>query len=158
MDVKYVKKWKKNMIIGIDFDGTCVTHEYPSVGKDIGAISVLKELVSKGHKLILNTMRGNRYSLYNGDMVLFDTVKTKLSPIAYTLLDDARLWFVKNDIPLYGININPDQKEWTDSTKTYANLYIDDAALGIPLINNNINRPYVDWIEVKKLLIEKGVL
>lgn len=146
------------MIIAIDFDGTCVTHEYPSVGKDIGAIPVLKELVSKGHKLVLNTMRGNRYSFYNGKVVPFDTVKTKLSPIAYTLLDDAHLWFVKNDIPLYGVNINPDQKEWTDSTKTYANLYIDDAALGIPLIDNNFDRPYVDWVKVREMLIDYGIL
>lgn len=146
------------MIIAIDFDGTCVTHEYPSIGKDIGAIPVLKDLVKNGHKLVLNTMRGNRYSLYNGDMVLFDTVRTKLSPIAYTLLDDAQLWFVKNDIPLYGVNRNPDQKEWTDSSKTYANLYIDDAALGIPLIDNGIDRPYVDWVEVRKMLTKIGVL
>lgn len=146
------------MIIAIDFDGTCVKHEFPSIGEDIGAIPVLKDLVKNGHKLVLNTMRGNRYSLYNGDMVLFDTVRTKLSPIAYTLLDDAQLWFVKNDIPLYGVNRNPDQKEWTDSSKTYANLYIDDAALGIPLIDNGIDRPYVDWVEVRKMLTKIGVL
>lgn len=146
------------MIIAIDFDGTCVTHEYPSIGKDIGAVQVLKDLVKNGHKLVLNTMRGNRYSLYNGDMVLFESVRTKLSPIAYTLLDDAQLWFVKNDISLYGVNRNPDQGEWTDSAKTYANLYIDDAALGIPLINNNFDRPYVDWVEVRKMLIDFGIL
>ena len=30
------------MIIGIDFDGTCVSHEFPLVGNDIGSVSVLK--------------------------------------------------------------------------------------------------------------------
>ena len=25
------------MYIGIDFDGTCTTHDFPKVGKDIGA-------------------------------------------------------------------------------------------------------------------------
>lgn len=35
------------MIIAVDFDGTCVTHEFPRVGKDIGAVPVLKELVGK---------------------------------------------------------------------------------------------------------------
>lgn len=48
------------MIIAVDFDGTCVTHDFPSVGKDIGAVPVLKTLVAKGHKLILFTMRDNR--------------------------------------------------------------------------------------------------
>lgn len=31
------------MILGLDFDGTCVTHEFPKIGKDIGAIPVLKK-------------------------------------------------------------------------------------------------------------------
>ena len=47
------------MIIVVDFDGTCVTHEFPEVGRDIGAVSVLKELVEKGHKIILYTMRSH---------------------------------------------------------------------------------------------------
>ena len=34
------------MVIGIDFDGTCVTHEFPFVGIDIGAVPVLKELIA----------------------------------------------------------------------------------------------------------------
>ena len=37
------------MIIGIDFDGTCVKHAFPSIGDDIGAVPVLKELVDNGH-------------------------------------------------------------------------------------------------------------
>lgn len=47
------------MDIIIDFDGTCVTHEFPEVGKDIGAVSVLKELIKSGHNLILFTMRSD---------------------------------------------------------------------------------------------------
>ena len=46
-------------IIGIDFDGTCVTHEFPRIGKDIGAVPVLKELIANGHDLILFTMRSD---------------------------------------------------------------------------------------------------
>ena len=45
------------MVIAVDFDGTCVTHDYPAVGKEIGAVPVLKALVQAGHKLILFTMR-----------------------------------------------------------------------------------------------------
>jgi len=30
------------MTINIDFDGTVTTHDYPSIGKDIGAQKVLK--------------------------------------------------------------------------------------------------------------------
>lgn len=32
------------MDIAIDFDGTCVTHEYPRVGNNIGAVPVLKKI------------------------------------------------------------------------------------------------------------------
>jgi hypothetical protein len=111
------------MYIAIDFDGTCVTHEYPRVGKDIGAIPVLKMFVEAGHKLILNTMR-------SGDE-----------------LADAVQWFEDNNIPLYGVNENPTQKQWTASPKVYAHIYIDDAALGCPLKMEPAvsNRPYVDW-------------
>ena len=48
------------MIIGIDFDGTCVTHEYPLIGRHIGAVEVLKKLVDKNHLLILFTMRSGK--------------------------------------------------------------------------------------------------
>lgn len=32
-------------------------------------------------------------------------------------LQDAIDWFVKYDIPLYGVNDNPSQHSWTDSNK-----------------------------------------
>lgn len=47
------------MIIGIDFDGTVVTHDFPKIGKDIGAVPILRKLVENGHKLILHTMRSD---------------------------------------------------------------------------------------------------
>lgn len=124
------------MYIAIDFDGTCVTHDYPRIGKDIGAVTVLKRLVNGGHKLILNTMR------------------------SADELADAVQWFIDNDIPLYGVNENPTQKRWTNSPKVYAHLYIDDAALGCPLkMDLNLsNRPFVDWEVVSFLLEDNAIL
>lgn len=46
-------------IIGIDFDGTCVTDLYPYVGDNIGAASVLRELGDK-NLLILYTVRDGK--------------------------------------------------------------------------------------------------
>ena len=43
-------------IIAVDFDGTVVTHAYPYVGEDAGAVPVLRELVDNGCKLILYTL------------------------------------------------------------------------------------------------------
>lgn len=135
------------MIIAVDFDGTCVTHEFPSIGKDIGAVPVLKELINNGHKLILLTMRSHKI------------VKENSVPI--DTLQDAIDWFKRNKIPLYGINKNPNQERWTSSPKVYANIYIDDAALGTPLKYDKdgaISIPYVDWDKMRILLKIKGVL
>jgi predicted mannosyl-3-phosphoglycerate phosphatase (HAD superfamily) len=48
------------LYIAVDFDGTCVTHEYPYMGNDIGAVPVLRELAESGFKLILFTMRSGK--------------------------------------------------------------------------------------------------
>lgn len=140
------------MIIGIDFDGTCTTHEFPIIGKDIGAVPVLKELVEKGHQLILFTMRSD----------IEDPKQTseEILPVGGDYLTDAVNWFKDNNIPLYGIQTNPDQKHWTKSPKAYCHLYIDDAALGCPLTSNTekCRRPYVDWDAVRRILFEMNIL
>lgn len=73
-------------------------------------------------------------------------------------LDDAISWFIDNDIELWGINRNPEQYGWSSSPKVFANLYIDDAALGIPLIEPEDDRDYVDWNRVRDILITKNVI
>ena len=141
------------MEICIDFDGTCVTHEFPKVGKDIGAVPVLKKLVEAGHKLILFTMRSNR-ALPN------ETVDPTIMDVTGLFLDDAVNWLSNNEIQLHGINENPTQKNWTTSPKAYGQLYIDDAALGCPLLYNAeiSDRPFVDWAKVEEMLKAIGVL
>lgn len=118
------------MIIAVDFDGTCVTHEYPQIGKDIGAVPFLTKLVERGDQLILWTMRSGKE------------------------LDMAINCFTENNLPLYGIQTNPTQHSWTESPKAYAQTYIDDASLGCPLTYNPdySDRPYVDWIMVGDIL------
>ncbi len=129
----------ESLIIGVDFDGTCVTHEFPKIGKDIGAVPVLKQLVADGHRLILFTMRSD---------IEFPVSEDKsITNFGGNYLSDAVAWFKKNDIPLFGINENPEQKSWTTSPKPYCNIYIDDAGLGAPLkIDSELsNHPFIDW-------------
>ena len=61
---------------------------------------------------------------------------------------------------MYGINVNPNQTTWTESPKAYGQLYIDDAALGIPLkFDINISeRPFVDWEKVSELLKSQNII
>ena len=122
-------KFKTGDTVAVDFDGTCVTHEYPKIGRFIGAQKVLSRIVKNDGKIILWTMRSGKQ------------------------LDEAVQWFADNAIPLYGIQRNPTQDGWTSSPKAYAKIYIDDAALGCPLKKGlKDERPFVDW-EVAELLL-----
>ena len=73
-------------------------------------------------------------------------------------LDDAVKWFNDNGIELYGINVNPTQRDWTTSPKAYAHLYIDDAAIGVPLNYVDNGRPYVEWAQLRRMLVDRGIL
>jgi hypothetical protein len=136
----FLRKKKNGRTIGLDFDGTCVTHEFPFIGKDIGAVPVLKKIVESGNNIVLFTMRSDGKS---GDF-----------------LSQAIKWFEANEIPLCGIQKNPTQHQWTSSPKAFCEIYIDDAALGCPLkIDPSIsNRPFVDWEKVESMLREMDVL
>jgi hypothetical protein len=122
------------VIFAVDFDGTCVEHMFPDVGPDVpGAVDVLRALVRAGHELIVWTMRSGQ------------------------TLTDAEGWFMRHRIPLMGANENPFQHTWSQSPKAYAHTYIDDAALGCPLLPGiHGDRPMVDWVAVGRILDEKA--
>lgn len=124
----------KYMTFAVDFDGTCVKHKFPAVGESIGAENVLRRLVAAGHRLILNTVRSDQY------------------------LQPAVDWFKQHNLPLYGVNENPDQKQWseTPSPKVYCHHYIDDLALGAPLVRAENELPYIDWEAMENLLDQVG--
>lgn len=109
--------------ICVDFDGTMVDHRYPSIGLPVpGAITWCKIFQEMGIDIILWTMRSDKE------------------------LDDAVKYMNDNGITLYGVNDNPSQKRWTNSRKVYSPMYIDDAAIGCPLITiPGFERPCVDW-------------
>lgn len=125
----------RDAIIAIDFDGTVVTHVYPEVGDDAGAVPVLKELVANSCRLVLYTMRHD------------------------ALLEAAVEWFRTRGIPLYAINDNPSQHRWTSSPKIHADLYIDDNNLGCPLrFVDGVKRPVADWTRIREQLVKEGFL
>jgi ribonucleotide monophosphatase NagD (HAD superfamily) len=125
-----------SLVIAIDFDGTCVEHDYPAVGMDVeGAVETLRALQSHGHRLILFTMRSGER------------------------LEAAKRWFKDRKIELWGVNRNPEQKEWTESCKVYADFYIDDSALGCPIMFiDGVRRPVVNWAKIRSLLEYNRVL
>lgn len=127
---------KESLIIAIDFDGTCVEHDYPAVGLDVdGAVDTLRALNRAGHRLILYTMRSG------------------------AKLDAALRWFKERKVELWAVNENPEQREWTDSPKVFAQYYIDDSALGCPIIFiDGVRRPVVNWVKIREILEYNRVL
>ena len=95
--------------IAVDFDGTIVEHEYPSIGKEkLFAFRTLKELEKKGARLILWTIRAGKE------------------------LDDAVEFCRKNGIEFYAVNKNYPEEVIDESTsrKIDADIYIDDKNIG----------------------------
>lgn len=131
------------MYICVDFDGTVVDHRYPDIGEPVpGAVDWLRRLQGQGAKLILFTMRSNRAG---GRNLLYEAVR----------------YMEDNGIHLYGVNRNPDQDSWTSSPKAYGQVYVDDAAIGCPLIQpEGFDRPCVDWKRVgpqlETMLLSRG--
>ena len=125
----YTLKWFKNifsksddvlqeaapeMIIAVDFDGTCVKDKFPDVGPSMpGAVQTLHALINRGHKIILWTCREN-----------IDEDKQ--------YLDHAVEWFEENNIELYGVNETPLEDDFRSSggRKVFAHIYIDDRSFG----------------------------
>jgi hypothetical protein len=126
----------ENVIIGLDFDGTCVTHEFPNIGEELPhCITTLKKIMQAGGKIVLNTMRSDRPE--------------------GQYLTEAVNWLKERGIELYGVNNNPEQSSWTTSPKVYAHIYIDDAAIGTPLTTHpSCKRLSVDWHKVEQMLAE----
>ncbi len=99
----------QSKIIAVDFDGTIVEHAYPKIGKEmLFAFSTLKALQSKGHKLILWTIRTGH------------------------LLEEAVEYCRKNGVEFYAVNKNFPDEEMTPETsrKLNADIFIDDRNIG----------------------------
>lgn len=90
-------------------------------------------MVSKGHQLILYTVRDGIY--------LVEAVK----------------WFERNAIPLTYVNNNPTQPDGT-SIKIYADLCIDNANVGTPILYDENNHDYVNWAKLEASLRDRGAI
>jgi hypothetical protein len=118
------------MIIGIDFDGTCVRNAWPFVGESMpNCVETLRYFNERGHKLILWSCR--EYSEYQG----------------INLLRQALSWFRHNKIELYAVNENPSLRPlgYPVSRKCHVDLLIDDHAIFIPRRTNGD----IDWIAIR---------
>lgn len=93
------------MIIAVDFDGTVVEHEYPSIGRlKPGAKEALKAFKKAGHKIVIWTCRQGEEER------------------------EVRLFLTENDLPFDTVN-TPAAGADLGTRKIYADVYIDDKGL-----------------------------
>jgi hypothetical protein len=119
-------------VIAVDFDGTLCDHTFPDIGKEVPyAFAGLRSLQAiEGVRLMLWTMRS--------DM-----------PGERATLTEAVEWCRERGIEFWGVNENPEQRSWSVSNKQYAKAYIDDAAVGCPLVHPpGFRGQVVDWEKV----------
>lgn len=154
------------MIILCDYDGTVIPQildGYCNV--DTGAERVLKKLIRAGHLIVLWTCRNN--SLSNPNNYINGLLREESS------LDEAVRWFTERNIPLYGVNYIPGEKEKIGkSAKPLADLLIDDTALGAPLTWGNVSyvsystgeiihnyyTHCIDWRAVEAILVQQKII
>jgi hypothetical protein len=123
------------MIIAVDFDGTICDHYFPAVGPEVpGAFKWLKTFQEYGAKLVLWTVRSDEQRA--GDV-----------------LSDAIAFCRENGIEFWGVNEIPEQASWTKSPKVHATFFIDDRAVGCPIIRGTKGRAVVDWDRVGELIL-----
>ena len=99
------------MIIAVDFDGTIVQDNYPSIGKERPfATQTLRMLQAEGHQLILWTVRRGRQ------------------------LDEALEWCRERGVEFYAVNKDfpeeDEQKNERYSRKIKVDIFIDDRNVG----------------------------
>ena len=116
------------MTFAVDFDGTCVGSAFPDIGPDVpDVVTSLKELVEAGHALILHTCRWGKF------------------------LEGAVRWFGDRKIPLAAVG--KEIKQGPYSSKVYADFYIDDKAVGVPLTHpEGFAYPCVNWVAVMAII------
>lgn len=130
----YAHNQERPFWVGVDFDGTCVIagEKYPEIIGDMpGAVAALKEIVQAGGSLLLITSREGED------------------------LKEAVKWFEKHEIPLAGVNENPDPF-WAGHRKIYCDVLIDDRTVGFP--NTYLSRTYInvaDWIKVVEEVLRR---
>ena len=130
------------MIIYLDFDGTVVEHQYPSIGiYNTGCTEVIKKLKLAGHEIILNTYRANCNDGTLEEAVAYLTLKNLFTYI--TSIQDEK--------------IEPIAWNWEVHLEQQV-IFIDDICEGIPTKpTDTAEYEIVDWQKVDEEFEENGM-
>ncbi len=124
------------MIIGVDFDGTIVGHEFPRIGfESPDAIYWLLEFQKAGADLVLWTVR---------------TDGPEYGPVQTQAVE----WCRARGLVFAGVNETICEASWTVGPKIFAQLIIDDCCLGCPVMYDpQTGRSLVNWSIVGPMVL-----
>lgn len=126
------------MKIYLDFDGTVVDHEYPYIGEhNEGSFEVISKLQNAGHEIVLNTYRANC-----NDGTLEEALDY--------LNNSGKIQKITKVEP---VKISPEL--WSDKIKD--EIFIDDEAENIPIVEKLAFYRLVDWKKIDDFFIQKGI-
>jgi len=132
------------MKIYLDFDGTCVESNYPSIGKyNANCFNVLGKLQNAKHEIVLNTYRIEAHNgTFEQAMEYLNNPLNKLQPVTA---------FTQTKIIAPEFNLSE-----MIHNKT---IFIDDLSRGIPLKlgTEKPDTTVVDWFELNKLFIQHKI-
>ena len=117
------------IVIALDVDSIIVTHAYPAMGDDLGAIPWLVKAL-QAHPTILIML----CTMRDGDNLLL-----------------AKTWLEERGVPVWAMIRHPNQAHWTSSPKPYAHYYVDDRGIGVPLRPDRC----IDWDSFGPMLLER---
>ncbi len=123
------------IIIGVDFDGTIVSHAFPGIGEDLGGLFWLQTLKNMGCEFFLWTCRpGAR-------------------------LKEAEAWLEVRGYGEVFASVNektPHCPIPDDPRKVFANIYVDDRGLGAPIkiYADGQKAPHFDWGKAGPALVK----
>jgi len=130
------------MKIYLDFDGTVVEHQYPSIGKyNNGCVEVIQKLQDAGHEIILNTYRADKSIETLKDAVYF--IESKSEEVYIDKIEKKK--------------IDPQPWDWQYFMENDL-IFIDDIAEGIPTKSAEAAEyDVVDWRQLDMEFMKNGV-
>lgn len=141
------------MKIYLDFDGTVVEHIYPEIGRcNFGSLEVVRRLQDAGHQIFLNTYRAD---CNNG--TLEQAIKY-LKDYAWMVTHPSNEDFELLPFEVLNEKIHPPIFDIDEFIKN-GEIFIDDMSTGTPLKPAQMSNGFmVDWVEIERIFIEKGIL
>lgn len=153
----------KAVTVYLDFDGTVVEHVYPGLGREnLGWQYVCGKLVAAGHTIRLNTYRADlQAAAYKQGPDFLSTLRPDREEIDEFQVAKDYVNDPHHDLPpIEAEKQKAKPAAWplrVEYARLHNRLYIDDQALGTPLLPGTVSDHWrVDWEQIDRDLEADG--